>query len=157
MRYNLVGMIFGKLCVVSEGHGFPSGNRGWLCRCECGNTKIIPTSRLTAGQNRSCGCGQGGQAKLTHGHNRRGYRSGTYKAWAGMKHRCRQPNQAIYEVVSYDPAWEIFEQFLMDMGGRPKGMTLDRIENTKGYSKDNCRWATPKEQSVIERLPYVIR
>lgn len=87
--------------------------------------------------------------KPTHGLSN----SPTYRSWQSMKARCTQPTMANYPRyggagVTYTQAWERFEQFLADMGLRPAGHTLDRIDSTKGYSKNNCRWATPKQQAV---------
>ena len=66
-----------------------------------------------------------------------------------MKQRCSRPNHDKYYMygavgITYDPKWESFEGFLGDMGERPIGTTLDRIDSKKGYYKENCRWATPK-------------
>ena len=76
-------------------------------------------------------------------------------SWASMLNRCRnggQHNAASYSEkgISFDPAWEDFSVFFSDMGLRPEGKTLDRIDNDKGYCKDNCRWATATEQ-VLNR------
>lgn len=84
---------------------------------------------------------------LKHGY----YGTRTYKSWQAMKSRCtdlKRHNAASYALkgISYAPAWESFSTFLADMGERPLGMTLDRIDNSKGYYKDNCRWATPEQQ-----------
>ena len=75
----------------------------------------------------------------------------TYASWQSMKSRCGNPCAGNYERygakgVTYDESWETFDNFLEDMGERPDGKTLDRIDSKKGYSKDNCRWATPSEQ-----------
>ena len=76
----------------------------------------------------------------------------TYKTWRGMKLRCNNPGNASYKNygakgIGYDPRWEAFQAFLDDMGVRPKGMTLDRIDRSKGYTPDNCQWAMYKHQS----------
>ena len=75
----------------------------------------------------------------------------TYNAWASMKKRCKNPSHKFYPQyggrgISFDPAWESFESFLADMGTAPHGLTLDRVDNSLGYSKDNCRWTTQKTQ-----------
>jgi hypothetical protein len=79
--------------------------------------------------------------------------SRTYASWQAMKTRCTNPNNCHFERymrkgITYDPHWEKFENFLTDMGERPEGMTLDRFPDKNGnYCKNNCRWATPTEQS----------
>src|SRR5580765_3067669 len=94
-----------------------------------------------------------------HGHNARGKRSPTYRAWAHMLERCRNPNSPDFpdyggRGITVCERWVTFENFLSDMGVRPDGMSIDRINNdvlVDGYSKNNCRWATPLEQSRNRR------
>lgn len=81
----------------------------------------------------------------THGHAARGQLTRTYKAWRYMRDRvARDPD---YLGVPIAPRWDDYTLFLMDMGECPPGMTLDRVSNTRGYEKDNCRWATPLQQA----------
>ena len=80
----------------------------------------------------------------------------TYQSWCDMKKRCNNPTQKDYHNyggrgISYDPSWEQFENFLVDMGERPAGLTLDRRDSNLGYNKVNCRWATPLEQARNKR------
>ena len=77
----------------------------------------------------------------------------TYQTWRSFRNRCNRVKTWNYSKyggagITYDVAWNSFEQFLSDMGKRPDGMTLDRIDNTKGYFKENCRWATPAQQQA---------
>jgi hypothetical protein len=93
---------------------------------------------------------------IKHGHNRKGQRTSTYRAWAAAKNRCTNPTNAAF--VSYGgrgiticKRWLKFENFLEDMGTRPVGATLDRKKNNRGYWPSNCQWATRKQQARNRR------
>lgn len=91
------------------------------------------------------------------------YRSKTYRSWESMKHRCKNPKYGDFHRyggrgITYCKEWESFENFLRDMGERPSGKTLDRINGDGNYEPANCRWATAVEQSrgraIIRRYEY---
>lgn len=93
-------------------------------------------------------------SRTEHGHNRSrmGKRSGTYRSWDGMKQRCLNPKATGYKRyggagVEVCDRWLKFENFLADMGVRPEGTTLDRIDNDGNYEPGNCRWATVSTQN----------
>lgn len=116
----------------------------WKCLCDCGNETFIDASRLNSAK--SCGCLQGER----HG---KSYTK-IYRVWRGVIERCYDPKNKNFKTygaagVTVCDAWRnSFESFFNDMGDRPtEKHSLDRIENSKGYCKDNCRWATPKEQA----------
>jgi hypothetical protein len=100
--------------------------------------------------------------KKQHGHTwDSGKMSPTYVSWSSMKQRCLNKRHVAYKKygmvgITICPKWrESFVEFLADMGERPNGKTLDRIDNEKGYSKENCRWATPKEQANNKKNNFI--
>lgn len=141
---------YGRLLVIKRGANSKNGQARWYCICDCGVGKEIASWALVCGRTSSCGCLQRESAKkrpTTHGYSR----TPTYGSWLRMHARCNNPNSDQYQWygakgITVCKRWQSFENFLKDMGERPKGKTLDRINPDKGYTPSNCRWATPSEQ-----------
>lgn len=97
------------------------------------------------------GQGLGNQYGIRHGHTRGHRSSPTYSTWRAMLQRCRYDIRYIDQGITVGTRWEMFVNFLVDMGERPEGKTLDRIDPTRGYMPDNCRWSTWEEQAANRR------
>lgn len=129
----------------------------WLFRCECGETKEIPTKRLSRPPICSCRINKKRREPV---HGKCGSR--IYRIWSSMKTRCTCKSHASYARygalgITICPEWLKFVNFLSDMGEPPTNIhSIDRVDNTKGYSKENCRWATPKEQANNRKTNRVI-
>lgn len=152
---DLIGQKFGKL-TISEwvgkaSLGIAKKDMGdfWLCLCECGETTVVAGRWMKNGNTSSCGCNA-----TKHG------MTGTriWNAWTGMNGRCSRSNSDDYPnyrgrgIVVCDRWKESFSDFYADMGDPPtKSHTLDRVNNDLGYSPENCRWATPKQQNRNRR------
>lgn len=134
------------------------GKRAWNCLCDCGKTSVVDTGKLTSGNTKSCGCNQHPGNSRTHGMAE----TATWNTWRNMRQRCENPKVPSYadygaRGISVCPEWGDFQTFLSDMGERPsKSHSLDRIDNSRGYSKENCRWATRKEQTRNKRNNVLI-
>jgi len=152
---DLTGNVYGRLSVLCFSHSKPYGKTIWTCQCSCGSIKDYFGNHLIAGNSTSCGCRRievSSRVNKKHGMRH----TDTYCIWIGMKKRCFNPKAQYYDLyggrgITVDPRWMIFENFLEDMGPRPPKLSIERIDNKKGYSKDNCIWATGEEQGSNKR------
>jgi len=142
---DMAGKKCGQLTVISYA-GSVSSRATWNCLCDCGNSKRIDGKSLRSGNTKSCGsCGHG----LTY--------TRVYIIYSMMKQRCNNPKHEAFlkyggRGIKVCEAWGDVVQFHKDMGDPPSSEhTLDRIDNNKGYSADNCRWATKSQQSQNRR------
>jgi len=154
LAHNLTGEVFGRLTVVARDFTRKYYKPRWLCQCDCGEQKVVRAVALKSGTTRSCGClAREGTKKRATRHGKTG--SPTYLSWRSMIVRCERDPRATryFNRVTVCEEWHRFDVFLRDMGERPAGTTLDRVDNARGYEPGNCRWATCVQQTANRTLP----
>lgn len=157
-REDLVGMRFERLLVI-DASITESGHRRWICKCDCGNKKVIAHSQLKNNITRSCGClrAETARARMSkHGQAQRGKKSRLYKIWLGMVSRCTIPSATGFgryggAGISVCERWRVFEYFAADMGEPLPEYSLDRIDSTGSYEPSNCRWSSRQTQNENRR------
>lgn len=154
------GAVIGRLTVEREGSPlckpYATLRRYW-CQCACGQRKLVRMDLLRRGDAQSCGCITAERNNLSrNGATKNGKQTPTYLAWVGMRQRCLNPRDKAYRFygekgVSICERWSDFRTFLADMGEKPAGYTLDRINPAGNYEPGNCQWATWAHQRRNKR------
>lgn len=154
-RVNLVGQKFGRLTVTKFSHKTKAYHKYWNCICDCRKEIVVSGPHLVSGHTRSCGCwSKENPHTLKHGCSRSKKRASEYSIWRNMISRCHNQKSLSYKRyggigIAVCKEWrESFERFLSDMGFKNEpGLSIDRIDNNKGYEPNNCRWATKSQQA----------
>lgn len=152
-KLDLIGQKYGRWTVEKRSHKNARGEWYWQCRCECGTVRNVLAHSLQIGCSSSCGCTK----------NRKHGMEATpiYNAWAAMIQRCENPNSKTYpdyggRGISVCERWHSFVNFHADMGNKPVGLSLDRIDNNGNYEPSNCRWTSSLTQMRNRRTTRLL-
>jgi len=162
-KVDLINKKFGRLTVFEPAESGKDGRARWKTECECGKIIIVRGKNLLRGNTTSCGCRKKEGTHTTHGLSKGKNR--IYNIWLGMKQRCNYKKAINYKNyggrgIKVCERWKKFENFFEDMDKSYKihlkefgkiNTSLDRIDNEKGYSKENCKWSTKTEQYFNSR------
>ncbi len=166
---NLTGQKFGRLTIIKRAHD-KGQQTMWLCQCSCKSMCVVNGYNLRKGNTKSCGCFRREITKNLWKRSSEEYRESfrskfrthrlsrtrAYTSWYCMIRRCDDPlHKYFYNYgkrgIKVCERWYEIKNFYKDMGERPKGLSLETIGNNKGYSKNNCKWSTRKEQANNRR------
>jgi len=159
---DVTGQRFGLLTVIKRVKNDKQGNSKWLCKCDCGNEKIVRLSCLKRSTTPSCGCLTIKNIKKANTKHKLS-KTRIYRIWKGMKHRCYCPSSNGYELyggrgVTVCNEWNEFTPFYewAKISGYQENLTIDRIDVNGNYEPSNCKWSTGKEQANNRRNNHII-
>lgn len=161
-REDITGQRFGRLTVAGFDHTDQHRNSYWLCECDCGNKTVVTRGGLTSGNTTSCGCynrERVSESTTTHGMSK----TLLYKVWKDMHTRCENKNGDTYHrygargicVCSEWGTFENFRDWALETGYK-QGLTIDRIDNDRGYSPSNCRWVNWSVQGNNRSTNHIV-